>query len=360
MSAVVTVSLADAERFAAKALRRVGVGEAAALSTARALVAAERDGQKGHGLSRVSSYVGQVRCGKVKVDAAPMARRLSPAATIVDAGNGFAYPAIDLAIEELEALARKSVIAMAAIRRSHHFGQAGAHVERLAEKGLVAFLFGNSPKAMAFWGGKAPMIGTNPVAFAAPLPDRPPLVIDLALSVAARGKVMAAQKSGDRIPPDWALDANGMPTTDPAAALKGSMAPVGGAKGAALALMIEIVAAALTASNFGFEASSFLDGEGPPPDVGQVLIAIDPGPLAGDAYFTRMAALLEAMATEDGVRPPGAMRLKNRASAANSGLALAPALFTELCALAGETEESNVLLSRASLASDAAALHLKR
>jgi (2R)-3-sulfolactate dehydrogenase (NADP+) len=122
----------------------------------------------------------------VKTDAVPAARRLSPAATLIDAGHGFAYPAIDLAIEELCALARKSVVALAAIRRSHHFGQAGAHVERLAEAGLVAFLFGNSPKAMAFWGGKAPMIGTNPVAFAAPLPEGPPLVIDLALSIAAK------------------------------------------------------------------------------------------------------------------------------------------------------------------------------
>lgn len=336
MSAAVALSLVDAERLAATALMRAGVSETAAHSTARALVAAERDGQKGHGLSRVSSYVGQVRCGKVKTDASPLVRRLSPSATLIDAGHGFAFPAIDLAVEELETLARKSVIAMAAIRRSHHFGQAGAHVERLAEKGFVAFMFGNSPKAMAFWGGKAPMIGTNPVAFAAPLPDGAPLVIDLALSVAARGKVMAAQKSGASIPPDWAFDAEGRATTDPAAALKGSMAPVGGAKGAALALMIEVVAAALTASNFGFEASSFLDGEGPPPDVGQVLIAIDHGPLSGGAYLPRMTALLEAMAMEEGVRMPGVTRLTNRAAAATAGLTVAPALFAELCALAGE------------------------
>lgn len=336
MSGAVAISLSDAERLAARALLRAGVAESAARSTARALVAAERDGQKGHGLSRVPSYVEQVRCGKVKKEATPVAHRLSPAATLIDAAHGFAYPAIDLAIEEVAGLARRSVIAMAAIRRSHHFGQAGAHVEKLAEQGLVAFLFGNSPKAMAFWGGKTPMIGTNPVAFAAPLAEGPPLVIDLALSVAARGKVLAAQKSGEAIPADWALDADGRPTTDPAAALAGSMAPVGGAKGAALALMIEVVAAALTASNFGFEASSFLDGEGPPPDVGHVLIAIDPGPPSKGGYFSRMTRLVEAMAAEEGVRMPGATRLRNRAAAAASGLLLAPALLAELRALAGE------------------------
>ncbi len=336
MSGAVSISLAEAERLTAAALMREGLAEAAARSTARALVAAERDGQKGHGLSRVASYAEQIRCGKVKKDAAPAARRLSPAATLIDAGHGFAYPAIDLAIDELGDLARKSVIALAAVRRSHHFGQAGAHVERLAEKGLVAFLFGNSPKAMAFWGGKAPMIGTNPVAFAAPLAGGPPLVVDLALSVAARGKVMAAKKAGEKIPADWAFDAEGEPTTDPGAALNGSMAPVGGAKGAALALMIEVVAAALTASNFGFEASSFLDGEGPPPDVGHILIAIDPGPTSGGAYHARMAVLAAAMAAEAGVRMPGATRLKNRAAAEKSGLAVAPALLAELRALAGE------------------------
>lgn len=336
MSGAVSISLLEAERLAIAALLREEVGAAAARSTARALVAAERDGQKGHGLSRVSTYVEQVRCGKVKTDAVPAARRLSPAATLIDAGHGFAYPAIDLAIEELDELARKSVIAVAAIRRSHHFGQAGAHVERLAEKGLVAFLFGNSPKAMAFWGGKAPMIGTNPVAFAAPLGHGPPLVIDLALSVAARGKVVAAKKSGEKIPADWAIDADGNPTTDPAAALSGSMSPVGGAKGAALALMIEVVAAALTASNFGFEASSFLDGEGPPPDLGHALIAIDPGPTSGGAFLSRMGALAAAMAAEPGVRMPGASRLKHRAAAEQTGLFVAPALLTELRVLAGE------------------------
>lgn len=336
MSGTAALSLADAERLAAKALMRAGLAEAAAKATARALVAAERDGQKGHGLSRVSSYVEQVRCGKVKKDAAPVARRLSPAAILIDAAHGFAYPAIDLAVDELIGITRQSVVALAAIRRSHHFGQAGAHVERLADRGLVAFLFGNSPKAMAFWGGKAPMIGTNPIAFAAPMPEGPPLVIDLALSVAARGKVMAAKKAGEAIPADWAFDAEGQATTDPAEALKGSMAPVGGAKGAGLALMIEVIAAALTASNFGFEASSFLDGDGPPPDVGQVLIAIDPGPTSGGAYAARMTTLVEAMANEPGVRMPGATRLKNRRQAERDGLVIAPALLAEIKALAGE------------------------
>lgn len=335
MNGAVTLTTDEAEGLVEAAFRRAGVAMPAARSTARALVAAERDGQKGHGLSRVLSYVEQVASGKVAPLAEPSARRLSDAAVVIDAAHGFAYPAIDLALAELAPMARNYAVAVAAIRRSHHFGQAGAHVERLAEAGLIAFLFGNSPKAMAFWGGARSMMGTNPIAFAAPLPEGAPLVIDLALSVAARGKVMAAKKAGQPIPPDWALDANGAPTTDPAAALAGSMAPLGGAKGAALALMVEIVAAAVTGSNFGFEASSFLDGDGPPPDVGHMLIAIDPIALSGGAYFPRMGVLLQALAEEDGVRLPGATRLKNRLHAAEHGLTVARALADEIRALAG-------------------------
>lgn len=329
------ISLADAQSLVARALTRAGVSSGAATATARALVAAERDGQKGHGLSRVASYVEQVRCGKVAREASPQVQRLSDAAVIVDAAHGFAYPAIDLAIEELTRSARKSVIAVAAIRRSHHFGQAGAHVEKLAERGLVALLFGNSPKAMAFWGGARPMMGTNPIAFAAPVPDGAPLVVDLALSVAARGKIMAANKAGESIPGDWALDADGKPTTDAAAALKGSMAPLGGAKGAALALMIEVFAAAVTASNFGFEASSFLDGVGPPPDMGHVFIALDPRALSGGAYDSRMGVLLAAMREEPSVRLPGTSRLTNRQRTEEEGLKVADALLREITDLAG-------------------------
>lgn len=331
------LNLADAEALVSRALFRAGVHDAAAASTARALVAAERDGQKGHGLSRVSSYAEQVRRGKVDGAARPAVRRLGTAAVVVDAAHGFAFPAIDAAVSELEHMTRECVISVAAVRRSHHFGQAGAHVERLADAGLVAFLFGNSPKAMAFWGGRRPMMGTNPIAFAAPAHQGPSIVIDLALSVAARGRIMAADKAGESIPPDWALDQDGLPTTDAAAALKGSMAPLGGAKGSALALMIEVLAAAVTASNFGFEASSFLDGFGGPPNVGHVFIALDPRALSGGAYDSRMASLAAAMADEPGVRLPGTSRLNGRARAAREGLTISAALYREIAALAGET-----------------------
>jgi (2R)-3-sulfolactate dehydrogenase (NADP+) len=328
------LSLADAESLATAALVAAGASPANARPTARALVAAEADGQAGHGLSRVASYAAQVKTGKVNGAAAPTAERVAAAALRIDADLGFAYPAIDLALRELGALVPASGIAAAAIHRSHHFGQAGAHAERLAERGLIGLVFANSPKAMAFWGGKKPMLGTNPLAFACPLPNAEPLVIDLALSVAARGKIMAAEKASKTIPPDWAFDADGRPTTDPAAALKGSMAAIGGAKGGALAIMVEILAAALTGGQFGWEATSVLDDKGGPPLLGHMILALDPDTLSGGAFLERMGTMLSAIAAEPGVRLPGTRRLSNRAKAAREGLEISQALYDEIAALA--------------------------
>lgn len=325
--------LAEAATLAASALIACGASKVAAEATARALVAAEADGQAAHGMSRLPAYAAQVRSGKVKGDAVPVAVRVAPGALRIDAGLGFAYPAIDVALEGLIPLTRSQGIGVAAIHRSHHFGQAGAHAERLAESGLVALVFGNTPKAMAFYGGKRAMLGTNPLAFAAPVADGAPLVVDLALSVAARGKIVAAQKAGGTIPPDWAVDRDGDPTTDPAAALAGTLSPIGGAKGGALALMVEILGAALTAGAFGWEASSFFDAEGTPPDMGHLFIAIDPGPVSGGAFGSRMATLAAAMAEEPEVRAPGSRRIAARARARAEGLTVPPALLAEIRAL---------------------------
>ncbi len=338
MVEAVRLTLDAAEHLAYAALRASRVADTAARATARAVVAAEADGQAGHGLGRVPSYAAQARAGKVAGHAVPRCERVAPGAIRVDAGLGFAYPAIDLALEQLAPLARTQAIAVAAVHRSHHFGQVGAHAERLARDGLIALVFGNTPKAMAFWGGREPMLGTNPLAFAAPWPAGPaPLVIDLALSVAARSKIVAAQKAGRSIPSDWAVDPDGQPTTDPAAALAGSLAPIGGAKGGALALMVEILGAALTGSAFGWEASSFLDADGKAPNVGHVFIAIDPQRVSGGHFAARMRALADAMARDPAVRLPGARRLAAREHARRDGIAIDPALQREIETLARQS-----------------------
>ncbi len=314
--------------------------EANARSTAAALVAAEADGQKGHGLSRIPSYAAQARSGKVDGLAIPSLSRPGTGLIRVNAKSGFAYPAIDIATETLPTIARVTGVASACIYNSHHLGQAGAHAERLASAGLVALVFTNSPKAINFWGGREPMMGTNPIAFAAPRDNAEPLVIDLAMSKVARGKLLAAQRKGEKIPDDWALDADGNPTDDPSAAMAGSMLPIGDAKGAALVLMVELMAAALTGSNFGYEASSFFAGEGPPPQIGHTLLVFQPDMSSGGRFAERVSNIVAAIEQTDGARLPGTSRLQHREIAMSDGLSIPTSLHDEITDLI-EPEESH-------------------
>jgi (2R)-3-sulfolactate dehydrogenase (NADP+) len=328
------LSIAEAEALVAGALVRSRTSPENAAIVASALVAAEADGLKGHGLSRVPTYAAQARVGKVDGFAKPDLARPRPAVLAVDAAHGFAYPAIGLAVAELPEVAREQGIAAAAIRRSHHCGAAGHPVERLAEAGLAAILFANTPAAIAPWGGSVGVFGTNPIAFACPLADRPPVVVDLSLSKVARGNILAAKQRGEPIPEGWALDRAGRPTTDPDAALEGTMLPLGDAKGTALALMVELLAAGLTGAAFAAEASSFLDDRGGPPSTGQLILALDPSALGGAGVLARCATLAAAIDAQPGARLPGARRIELRRRAEGDGLTVAGPTLEAIRAIA--------------------------
>ncbi|WP_439573627.1 Ldh family oxidoreductase [Phreatobacter sp.] len=323
-----TTPLVEARAWVAGIFARNGASDAAAASVARALVGAEAEGLKGHGLSRIPTYLAMLKANKIDGRAVPTASRVRAATLMVDAANGFAYPAIDLVAETLPRIAAETGIAAAAIARSNHAGALGAHVERLAEAGLVTLFFANTPEAIAPAGGTKAVFGTNPIAFACPLPGRAPIVVDLALSAVARGNIVAAKQKGETIPEGWALDAEGRPTTDPDAALKGTMVALGGAKGATLALMVEVLAAALTGAHLAFEASSFLDDKGPPPNTGQMIIAVDPAGFGHGAFGPRITALAGAIEAQAGTRLPGERRRQLRQKAETEGLVL-PATLVE-------------------------------
>ena len=330
-----THQAADLRQLAHRALVASGASDDAAASTASALIAAELDGIASHGLSRLPFYADQIRSGKVAGRAVPSASQPAKAVIRIDAGGGLAFPAIDLGLERGLALAATAGLVGIGIARSHHCGIAGHHVERLAQRGLVGIAFANTPAAIAPAGGATPLFGTNPIAFACPRAAAPPLVIDLSMSVVARGKIMVAAKKGEAIPEGWALDAAGKATTDPRAALAGTMAPIGVVKGAALALMVEILAAALTGSNYGFEASSFFEAEGPPPHVGQLFLALDPKAFAGPGFSARIETLCEAMVADPAVRLPGDRRLESRARLQREGISVPPGLLEDLRRRAG-------------------------
>jgi len=329
-----TLTVAKARALIVETLVRCHTAADNAAHVADALIAAERAGQGGHGMVRVPVYAGQALTGKVDGHATPVARRTRPGALMVDAAHGFAYPALALAMAALPDMARDQGIAVAGIHRSHHAGVAGWFVERLAGAGLVACMFANTPAAMAPTGGTRALFGTNPIAFAAPIDGAAPMVVDLSLSTVARGKILAAAQKGEPIPEGWATDAEGRPTTDAAAALKGTMQPMGGAKGAALALMVEVLAAGLTGANLAAQAPDFFAAEGPSPGTGQLLIAIDPGALGGTGQIAALADMFEG---NGAARLPGRRRQARAAEVDRDGIRIDDAVMAQIRAVGRES-----------------------
>lgn len=324
------IPMAELQALVARQLTAAGATATMADCTARALVLAEAQGMGSHGLSRVAQYATHLRNGRVDGLAVACVAHRHGGALLVDAGEGLAFPACELAVAEAVATARTQGVAFAGVQRSHHCGVLVDHLRAVAEAGMVGIGFANSPAAMPAAGGRHPIFGTNPVAAVFPRASGDPLLIDLSLSEVARGKLMVAAKAGKPIPEGWALDAAGQPTTDPQAGLAGSMLPIGAVsspKGAMLALVVELLVTALIGARFGFEASSFFVDEGNRPGIGQAFIVVDPGALAGRAaYAERVEVLVAEMMRDEGVRLPGARREALRRRALAEGVEVADAL----------------------------------
>lgn len=316
------------------ALIHAGASLSQAQATAEALVFAEACGLPSHGLSRVSMYVSHLKAGRVIGNAEPVIKNQRPSAVLIDAGNGFAFPACRMAVDQAIAKARQHGIAIAAVTNSHHFGMAAYHLDPVAGAGMVGIACGNSPAAMPAAGGKRAIFGTNPIAAIFPRTGHPPVSVDLSLSEVARGKLMVAADRGESIPLGWALDQDGNPTTDPKKGLTGSMLAVGGTKGAMLALVVELLVTTLTGAHFGAEADTFFKPEGNQPQLGQVFIVIDPKALGGDAvYAERIEALLTAMLSDEGVRLPGQRRIQLLEAAKQTGLNVPQSVLDTIHAL---------------------------
>ena len=330
-----TFTLQQLADIAQRALSRAGANEVMASSAARALVAAEAQGLSSHGMGRVPQYALHLRNGRADGSAVAGITKAKGATLLVDAKSGLAFPACTLAVSEAVRLARECGVAFAGVTNSHHFGVAAYHLAPVAASGMVGLAFGNSPAAMPAAGGKRPLFGTNPIAAVFPRRSDAALSVDLSLSEAARGKVMVAARNGEAIPLGWALDRDGRPTTDAKAALDGSMLPMGGSKGAMLALVVELLACALTGAAFGYEADSFFVDEGNRPRLGQAFLVIDPGALVGrGAYLDRVEALVAEMLDDPGVRLPGYRRDALAAAAARNGIEIAEGLADDLARLA--------------------------
>ncbi|HSF32006.1 MAG TPA: Ldh family oxidoreductase [Candidatus Tectomicrobia bacterium] len=339
MTELTRLTLDQVHALAWEVLRFHGVSADHALAIAETITAAERDDCKSHGLFRLPGYVSSVRSGKVTPDAIPEVRELAPAVVHVDGKNGFAPLALQGGRAPLVDKARRHGIAALAVTQIYHFAALWPEVEALAQDGLVAFAFTAAMSYVAPAGGNKPLYGTNPMAFAWPRANHPPLVFDQASSASARGEIQLHLRDGTAIPEGWAIDAAGHPTTDPAAALAGAQLPFGGYKGAGIALMIELLAGALIGEVFSFEASVRDNNDGGPPIGGELMIAIDPARCVTHGDRQRQLAHAEQLfmkiLAQEGTRLPSDRRYAARQRTTTQGITIPQALYGELQRLAG-------------------------
>jgi len=333
------LSLSEIERLAFDALLSAGFSAAQAGAIADNVTAAERDGCTSHGLYRIPFYLGALANQRCDPQAVPELIVNERAVVHVDAGSGFCPLALRTGLPALTETARRHGIAALAIRRTYNIAALWPEVEQLAASGLVAFAFTGSNASVAPAGGTRPLYGTNPMAFGFPRDGPVPFVFDQASSACARGEIELRRRDGRRLEPGWAIDADGWPTEDPAAALDGAQLPFGGHKGAALALMVELLAGALIGELFSVESSERdVHGIGAPFG-GEFLIAIDPGACAAPGqsaiHTARAEQLFERVLAQPGTRLPSARRHAARERHRADGVPVDAELVGRLRARAG-------------------------
>jgi (2R)-3-sulfolactate dehydrogenase (NADP+) len=312
------LTAAAGEALAARLLEAAGASSEEAAIVARSLVAADLAGHAGHGLSRLPGYLARLRAGGT-VPGPWEPTRQGGAVETYDGKGGLGHVHLDLATERVRELAARHGIAAVGVSRSNHAGALGVRARRLAEHGLVSILFTNAPAVLAPPGGKRAVLGTNPIALGAPRPGGPPIVCDLATAQVSRGHVMRAAQENRPIPAGWAKDKAGNPTEDAKAALDGTLMPLGGAKGFALALLVEILTGALLGPVVGPEIADFFSDHERPQGIAHLVIALDPAAFGDpEGFAARMGRLAEAVAAAG---DPGETRLPGERSAAHEAAA---------------------------------------
>ncbi|SMY23842.1 unnamed protein product [Zymoseptoria tritici ST99CH_1A5] len=271
----VYVAPKDARKYVEAVLKGNGVPSENASIVARCLVAADLRGVDTHGINRIPSYVARIRQGVLDAKAQPVLHETTPVVAQVDGMNAFGFVAAHMGMTKAIDMAKVYGIGMVSVKHSNHFGMSAWLVQQAIDAGMMSLVFTNSSPALPAWGGMTKLMGVSPIACGAPGGNEKPFILDMAPSVAARGKIYKAKRRGEKIPKEWALDANGRPTDDPALALDGVMLPMGGPKGSALAIMMDVFSGVLSGSAFAGHVTNPYDPSRPA-DVGHFLIAIKP------------------------------------------------------------------------------------
>lgn len=301
----IQISLDEIEQLATSALIGHGADEWIAKTVAHAIRIAEAKGNLICGLYYLESYCKQLITGRVNGSAEPVVSLAKTASVHVDAKMGFAQAAFSKALPKLLETIKETGTCSLSVAHSHTCTSLGYFTEQLAQNGLIAIGFTNASAVVSPPGGKTAVLGTNPIAMSIPAPDgKVAFQFDQSTSAIALGKITMAKAAGDSIPLGWAVDVDGNPTTDPTAALAGSLVSAGGYKGWGFGLMTEVLASAVTASQPSLNVKGLKVPEGPPHDLGQFYFVIDPT-VHDDGFHTRIAALAEAIDQQEGARLPG-------------------------------------------------------
>lgn len=288
------VSSASALTFVTSLLEKHGLTPENARIVADALILADLRGVDTHGINRLPSYLKRVRQGVLKATDSPILTQITPVVASIDGCNTFGFLSAHLGMQRCIEMAEVYGIGMCSIKHSNHFGMSAWIVQQAVDANMMSLVFTNSSPALPVWGGKEKLMGVSPIACGAPgHVKEKPFILDMAPSVAARGKIYKALRRGETIPEDWALDKDGNRTTDPKAALEGVMLPMGGPKGSALSVMMDVFSGVLSGSAFAGGVTNPYDPS-KPADVGHFLVAIKPDLfMSMEEFRGRMGVLYE-------------------------------------------------------------------
>lgn len=334
------VSHDDLRQFGTAVLVACGMAPEEAHTVADCLVEADLRGVDSHGVSRLAIYVKRIERGgfdprgRVEVD-----RR--GAVALVDGGNALGPVVARAAMAAAMDLAAEHGVGIASARNSNHYGMASYVLLEPVSRGLIGLTCSNATPTVAPHGGAAAILGTNPIAYAIPAGRHPPILGDLATSSTAAGRLLVAKARGESIAADLAVDADGRPTTDPAAALAGALLPFGGHKGAALAILVEVLSGALTGAGMLTQLPHFLKNPELPSGYGHFFLALDPARFLDPTEFAaRVDWMIDTLtacrpaAGQEGVRMPGERSHRERAERVAHGIPLGPEVLAALDGLA--------------------------
>ncbi|WP_100401104.1 Ldh family oxidoreductase [Bacillus sp. FJAT-44742] len=330
----------ELENFTSQVLTEVGVEQDKAKIVAEALIKADLEGLGSHGISRLSTYIARITDNRINNKPDIKISELSPTALLVDGDNGLGHLVAYEGLQEGIKLAKKQGIAAVAINNSNHNGTSAYYCQLACEENMMLMAGTNSPPGIAPWGGKDAFFGTNPIAFGFPYAKgQSPVIVDMSTSTVARGKIILADKQGEKIPDGWALDSEGNMTNDPKEALNGgTVLPLGGAKGAALALTIEILTGVMTGAAISPHVKNIYDTNlTGGANVGHFFLLMDMTPFEnGVGFQNKLDTLITLMKEVDlisensPIRYPGERRQQEAALRSKEGIPLSKTIQTEL------------------------------